>query len=274
MRTLIHLSDLHFGAADPAITAPLLDFIRVTKPDLAAISGDLTQRARTEQFIDARKFLDAIACPKIVVPGNHDVPLYNVFARLFRMLDRYRRYISEDIEPFYVDDEIAVAGINTTRVLTGKNGRISLRHLVKLRARFASVAPTSVKIVGTHHPLDVPPGVEGRAVFRARMAMKILARIRVDMLLGGHFHFAGTTQTTARYKLGDYAGLIVASGTTTSTRERGQPNSLNVIQIDAPFITIAQYHWNLARKAFDLFSTERFVRTENGWMRRNSQRVS
>lgn len=269
MRTLIHLSDLHFGAADPAIIAPLLDFIRVTKPDLVAVSGDLTQRARVEQFIEARKFLDAIPCPKIVVPGNHDVPFYNVFARLFRTLDRYRRYISRDLEPFYVDDEIAVAGMNTTRALTGKNGRINLVHCEKLRARFATVPPTDVKVVVTHHPLDVPPGVErGRVVFRARMAMKILARVRVDMLLGGHFHFAGTTHTTARYKIGNYTGLIVASGTTTSTRERGQPNSLNVIQIDAPFITIAQYHWNLAREAFDLFSTERFARTENGWMRR------
>jgi 3',5'-cyclic AMP phosphodiesterase CpdA len=269
MRTLIHLSDLHFGAADPGIIPPLLDFIRVTKPDLVAVSGDLTQRAQAEQFIEARKFLDAIPSPKIVVPGNHDVPLYNVFARLFRMLDRYRRYISENLEPFYVDDEIAVAGINTTRALTGKNGRISARHLIKLRARFATVPATHIKIVVTHHPLDVPPGVErGRVVFRARMAMKILAQVRVDMLLGGHFHFAGTSQTTARYKVGDYAALIVASGTTTSTRERGQPNSLNVIQIDAPFITIAQYRWNPAREAFDLFSTERFVRTENGWIRR------
>ncbi len=268
MRTLIHLSDLHFGAADPAIIASLLEFIRVTKPDLAAISGDMTQRARVEQFIEARKFLDAILCPKIVVPGNHDVPLYNVFSRLFRMLDQYRHYISEDLEPFYVDDEIAVTGVNTTRALTGKNGRISRRHVEKLRARFAALPPTHVKIVVTHHPIDVPPGVEGgHVVFRARMAMKILAQIRVDLLLGGHFHFAGTSRTTERYKIGNYAALIVASGTTTSRRERGQANSLNVIQIDTPFITVAQYRWNLAREAFDLFSTERFVRTESGWMR-------
>src|SRR5437870_3287373 len=120
MRTLIHLSDLHFGTVDPAIVPALLDFIGVTKPDLVVISGDLTQRARTEQFMEARQFIDAIPFPCIVIPGNHDVPLHNVFARLFRMLDRFRRYISENLEPFYVDEEIAVAGINTTRALTGK----------------------------------------------------------------------------------------------------------------------------------------------------------
>ena len=123
IRTLIHLSDLHFGKVDPAIIPGLLDFLRVTKPDLVAISGDLTQRARTAEFLEARKFLDAIPFPKIVVPGNHDVPLHNVFARLFRKLDRFRRFISQDLEPFYVDDDIAAAGVNTARALTGKNGR-------------------------------------------------------------------------------------------------------------------------------------------------------
>ena len=177
--------------------------------------------------------MDAIPFPKIVVPGNHDVPLHNIFERLFRKLDRFRRFISEDLEPFYVDDEIAVAGVNTARALTGKNGRINRQQLAKLRARFATLPPAHIKIVVTHHPFDLPPGVEGdRVVFRARPAMKILAQIPVDMLLAGHFHVAGTNRTTTRYKIDNYSALIVASGTTTSTRGRGQPNSLNVIQIE------------------------------------------
>jgi 3',5'-cyclic AMP phosphodiesterase CpdA len=135
-----------------------------------------------------------------------------------------------------------------------------------LRARFATVPPTHIKIVVTHHPFDLPPGVEGdRVVLRARGAMKILAQIPVDMLLAGHFHVAGTSRTTTRYRIGNYSALIVASGTTTSIRGRGQPNSLNVIQIELPVTTIAQYHWQSKRGAFDLFSTERFVRTGNGW---------
>ena len=182
------------------------------------------------------------------------------------MLDRFRRFISEDLEPFYVDDEMAVAGVNTTRALTGKNGRISRKQLEKLRARFARVPSPLVKIVVTHHPFDLPPGVEGdRVVFRARLAMKALAKMRVDMLLAGHFHIAGTTRTTARYKIDNYPGLLWPRGRLTSTRGRGQPNSFNVIQIDVPTATIAQYQWRPERCAFDLFSTERFVRTEIGW---------
>ena len=266
MRTLIHLSDLHFGRAYAAIIPVLLDFIQLNKPDLVAISGDLTQRARTAEFMEARKFLDAIPFPKIVVPGNHDVPLFNVFARMFRMLDRFRRFISEDLEPFYVDEEIAVAGVNTARPLTGKNGRINCQQLAKLQARFATLAPAYIKIVVTHHPFDLPPGVEGdRVVLRARRAMRILAQIPVDMLLAGHFHIAGTSRTITRYKIENFSALIVASGTTTSTRGRGQPNSFNVIQIERPRIKVSQYRWRAERGAFDLFSMEEFVRTENGW---------
>jgi 3',5'-cyclic AMP phosphodiesterase CpdA len=232
-----------------------------------AVSGDLTQRAHTEQFLEARNFLDAIPFPKIVVPGNHDVPLYNVFARLFRMLDKFRRFISEDLEPFYVDNEIAVSGVNTARALTGKNGRINREQLERLRARFATVLPTHVKIVVTHHPFDLPPGVEGdRVVLRAESAMKSLAQIPVDMLLAGHFHVAGTTRTATRYKIDNFSAIIVASGTTISTRGRGQPNSLNVIQIETSTITIAQHQWRTQTGAFDLFSTERFVlRFKGSW---------
>jgi 3',5'-cyclic AMP phosphodiesterase CpdA len=266
MRTLLHLSDLHFGRVDPAIVPALLEFIDSIKPDLVAISGDLTQRARTAEFMEAKKFVDAIPFPKIVVPGNHDVPLHNVFARLFRMLDKFRRYICEDLEPFYADDEIAVAGVNTARALTGKNGRINRQQLAELRRRFAAVPPARVKIVVTHHPFDLPPGVEGdRVILRAKLAMKVLAQIPVDMLLAGHFHAAGTTRTTTRYKIDNFAALIVAAGTTTSTRGRGHPNSLNVIRIDSPVIEVTQYQWQSAPGGFHLAATEKFVRGDGGW---------
>ena len=129
--------------------------------------------------------------------------------------------------------------------------------------------PTAhVKIVVTHHPFDLPPGVEGdRVILRAKLAMKVLAQIPVDLLLAGHFHVGGTTRTTTRYQTDNFAALIVAAGTTTSTRGRGQNNSLNVIRIDSPTIEIAQYQWQPERGRFDLASTEKFVRSENGWAR-------
>ena len=200
MRTLIHLSDLHFGRVDPMIVTPLLDFIRTINPSLVAISGDLTQRARTREFQLARRFLGSIPFPQIVVPGNHDVPLHNLFSRFLRKLDRYRCFISDDLEPFYQDSEIAVLGMNTARSLAWKGGRINRQQLEKLRARFRKVPDSSVKIVVTHHPFDLPKGIIGNyLVGRAQLAMQTIAESRVDLLLAGHFHVGATGYTATHY---------------------------------------------------------------------------
>src|SRR3954466_14254925 len=133
MRTLLHLSDLHFGRIDPAILTPLVRFIGELKPDVVAISGDLTQRARTTEFLAAKEFLAAIPFPQIVVPGNHDVPLHNLFARFARKLDRYRRYITADLQPVFADSEVVAVGVNTARAFTWKDGRINAWQLKQLR---------------------------------------------------------------------------------------------------------------------------------------------
>src|ERR687889_1424872 len=118
MHRIIHLSDVHFGRTDPVVVAAVLALVRRMEPHLVVVSGDLTQRARAWQFREAREFLDALPRPQIVVPGNHDVPLYNVFARFFQPLDNYKEHITRDLEPFYADAEIAVLGVNTARSLT------------------------------------------------------------------------------------------------------------------------------------------------------------
>lgn len=268
MRTVVHLSDLHFGRIDPPILDPLVRFVGETKPDLVAISGDFTQRARTVEYIAARDFLDRIPFAKIVVPGNHDVPLRNLFLRFVRSLDSYRRYICDDLQPFFADEEIAVAGVNTARALTWKDGRINRRQLHKLRESFQALRGEQTRIVVTHHPFDLPAGAQGTVVGRSRLAMITLAQCQVDMLLAGHFHIADVGHTAKRYNMPGFSALIVSSGTSTSTRARGgQSNSLNVIRIAPQRITIDRRVWAPAAQTFDLFSSEQFHRSENGWIR-------
>src|SRR6478672_7563427 len=115
MRRIVHLSDIHFGSVDNNVVKSLASSVNELKPHILVVSGDLTQRARTREFRMAREFLDKLPSPQIVVPGNHDVPLYNVFQRLAMPLEKFCRYISADLAPIYIDDEIAVAGINTAR---------------------------------------------------------------------------------------------------------------------------------------------------------------
>jgi len=267
MRTVVHLSDLHFGRIDRAILAPLVKFVGDVKPDLVAVSGDLTQRARTAEFLAAKEFLAAIPFPQIVVPGNHDVPLHNLFARFVRRLDRYQRYITPDLQPVFADAEIIVAGVNTARAFTWKHGRINGRQLQQLRTTLKSAPSARTRIIVTHHPFDLPAGASGRVVGRSRLAIQTLAECGVDLLLAGHFHIADTSQTAKRYQLPGYSAIIVSSGTSTSTRGRGQPNSLNVIRIDEPNLTIERRTWRPTSGLFDVLSIEQFRRAESGWVR-------
>ena len=139
MRRLIHLSDLHFGRTDKQIVAALIRQMHELVPDVVVVSGDLTQRARSWQFEDARHFLDALDRPTIVVPGNHDVPLENLFERFFRPFAKYRKYITENLSPTFHDEELAIVGINTARSFTRTGGRINDRQIENARRFFCSV---------------------------------------------------------------------------------------------------------------------------------------
>jgi 3',5'-cyclic AMP phosphodiesterase CpdA len=265
MRTLVHLSDLHFGRVDEALLAPLRERLTALGPDLVVVSGDLTQRARSEQFVQARQFLDTLPQPQLVVPGNHDVPLHNVFKRFVNPLKNFKRHIGSDLEPFFVDDEIAVAGINTARSLTFKDGRINQEQVALLQARFNELDEPITKIVVTHHPFDLPEGGEGDLVHRASMAMKAFAACGTDILLSGHMHLARAGNTAARYALGGYAALTIQAGTATSTRARGEPNSFNAIHVDRSEVRVESYDWKPEAGVFSLASTAAFARDAQGW---------
>lgn len=162
MRTLVHLSDLHFGCVDDRIIAPLVEEVAHIRPDPVVVSGDLTQRARAGQSKAARLFLDKLPTPQIVVPGNHDVPLHNLFSRFMRPLDKYRRYITNDLQPVYRDDEMSVLGLNTARSLTIKGERLNKNQLAWAREHLCSCDGRLIKVIVTHHPFDLPAGLDER----------------------------------------------------------------------------------------------------------------
>ena len=267
MRTLLHFSDLHFGRVDDSLVQPLVTAARALKPDLVVVSGDFTQRARRRQYRAARRFLAQLPEPRLVVPGNHDIPLWNVLRRFASPLGRYRHYISRDLAPFYRDDQIAVLGINTARSLTSEYGRINQHQIAHAREVFAGVGPEIVKVVVTHHPFDLPPGSHNRLVGRAAMAMRGLAAAGVDLLLAGHLHLQHTALTAQRYHIEGHSALVVQAGTTISTRGRGETNSFNVLRIERPQITIEHYLWRPEQGDFTGGTTERFVRGSDGWNR-------
>ncbi|HWN12168.1 MAG TPA: metallophosphoesterase family protein [Pyrinomonadaceae bacterium] len=268
MSTIVHLSDLHFGHIDPAVVEPLIATVTRLDPDLVVVSGDLTQRARSYQFKEARAFLDRLPGPQVVVPGNHDVPLHNVFARFLQPLRKYRRYITDDLWPFYSDDEIAVLGVNTSRSLTIKGGRVNEMQVALMRDKLCPLDEELVKILVTHHPFDLPEGHDERQlVGRARMAMEALASCGADVFLAGHLHISHTSHSAKRYQIKGHSALVIQAGTATSTRGRGEANSFNVIRVNTPQITVERMEWNIGSAEFVPASTENFNHTVDGWIR-------
>ena len=267
MRTLAHLSDLHFGSVDPAALAAVRRRILRLEPDLVVISGDLTQRARAVQFREARAYLDTLPRPQLVVPGNHDVPLYNVFQRFFRPLAKYQRFISSELEPAYIDEELAVVGVNTARSFVFKGGRISKEQVARVRDRICRLGEEVTKILVTHHPFDVPERSreQDQIVGRARMALKRLAHCGADVLLAGHLHASHVGHTAERYRIAGLSALVVQAGTATSKRTREEPNSFNLLRVMPRHIEIDRYV--LRGEEFALAATETFDHRDHGWIR-------
>ena len=264
MRTVVHLSDLHFGRVDHALLEPLRERVRALRPHVIVVSGDLTQRAKPEQFREARAFLDTLPAPRLVVPGNHDVPLYNVLQRFLRPLAKYRRYISQDLQPTYVDDEIALVGVNTARSSVFKGGRINPEQIERVREVLCRLPQSVVKIVFTHHPFDLPPGHASRElVGHARKAMRMFARCGADILLSGHLHESHTSDTRLRYKIDDFVALVVQAGTATSTRVRGESNSFNALHIDQSRVRVERF--TSTGGAFEPQDAAEYEHAAQGW---------
>lgn len=267
MARLAHLSDLHFGAHDEMLVEAVEAKIDELNPDLVVISGDFTQRARTEQFKEACRFLERLrdsGHEVIGVPGNHDVPLYDVLRRFLSPLTRYRRFIDETLCPFIELPGVAVLGINTARSLTFKDGRVSEEQVEFIRDTFGRTPADAVRVLVTHHPLfALKVGEEmERAIGRQELALDAIEKAGVDLLLAGHTHHAETHHAS---NLVTRAGgaLVIQAGTATSTRVREQEQSFNTIDIAKSCVTITVNAWK--EEQFKPSDARRYEWQEGRW---------
>jgi 3',5'-cyclic AMP phosphodiesterase CpdA len=265
MRTLAHLSDLHFDRVDPAVLGPLRRKLHALAPDLVVVSGDLTQRARRKQFEAAVEYLETLPRPQLVVPGNHDIPLYNVFKRFLAPLANYKSVVSTDLSPEFIDDEIAVVGVNTARALVFKGGRINEKQMEAVRGKLCGLPQHVSKVIVTHHPFDVPKesDEEDQIVGRACKALKKLADCGADVLLSGHLHEANVGHTAERYRIAGVSALVVQAGTATSSRTRDSTNSFNLLRLEPRHIEVDTYLWT--GSDFICRGTEAYDHDDHGW---------
>ena len=267
MARLVHLSDLHFGAHDQRLVDAVAGRVDELKPDLVVISGDFTQRARTEQFKEACNFLERLqhAGHEVLgVPGNHDVPLYDVLRRFLSPLARYRRFIDENLCPFVELPGIAVLGVNTARSLTFKDGRINREQVTFIRETFSRTPSDAFRILVTHHPMfALQVGEEmTRAIGRQDLALDAIQEAGVDMLLAGHNHHASTHSASDLVTRAGGA-LVVQAGTATSTRVREQEQSFNTIDVAEASVTITVNAWR--NDGFAALDAQRYAWTEGRW---------
>jgi 3',5'-cyclic AMP phosphodiesterase CpdA len=236
MTLLLQISDTHFGTERPQVVAALLRLVDALSPDLVVLSGDITQRARRRQFAAARAFVDALgATPTLVVPGNHDIPLFNPLARLCYPYANHQRVFGADLEPAFESPELLVLGVNTTRAYRHKDGEVSMQQIRRVAARLEAALASQLRIVVTHQPVAVTRAQDEKNLLHGReRAVQRWARAGADLILGGHIHlpyvlplhdtFAGLTRRM----------WAVQAGTALSWRTRGSiDNSVNVIRHDA-----------------------------------------
>ncbi len=270
MRTIVHLSDIHFGKVDRNLIRPLIEAVHEIRPDLIVVSGDLTQRALRREYHAAREFLLALPGPQIVVPGNHDIPIWNPVARFAKPLALFKHFVTDNLFPFYEDEEIAAIGINTARSSTTKYGHISRRQLSIIREMLCPVSSERIKIVVTHHPFDLPEGYHNKRqiVSKSRRAMAVLAECGADLFLAGHLHRGFIRHTAERYKIENYAALIVQAGTATSWRSSQEMNSFNIIRCHDNCVEISRMVVTADSHVFTANEPERFEHIEGtGWQR-------
>jgi 3',5'-cyclic AMP phosphodiesterase CpdA len=263
MRTLAHVSDLHFGTETPAVADALAAELRERQPSLLVVSGDLTQRARRRQFAAARDYLRTLPAPQLVVPGNHDVPLFDVLRRFLAPLTRYSRFITPDLNPVFADDEVFVLALNTARSFTWKSGRISVEQVALLRRRLAE-AGSRLKVVVTHHPFIPPVENAGIAlVGRAALAIPILDEFEVDLLLAGHLHHGYAGDIRTHYPAARRSVIAAQAGTAISGRTRKEPNAYNWITLEPERIAVAVRGWDGRR--FTTLRVTPYQRSGDGW---------
>ncbi len=276
MITLVHASDLHFGKPfDAAAAEAFLEAAHAVAPQAVVVSGDLTQRAKVHEFEAAAAFLERLPdVPLVVTPGNHDVPLYRVFERIFAPHRNYRRFIDDQLDTVTRIPGATLVALDSTAPHTAiVNGRIRRRQVEFAREVFEASPPDDVRILVAHHHFAPAPDYErDKSMARARQLLEHFTAMGVEMILGGHLHRAYIGNSLDVHPGADRTKgvIIVQSGTTTSGRGRArerQTNSFNVIRIGRRAVEITHRMLFSESGRFEPFSVHAFPRRTERWFR-------
>jgi 3',5'-cyclic AMP phosphodiesterase CpdA len=256
MSLLLQVSDTHFGTERAPVVQALLELAAAQRPDLVVLSGDITQRARRAEFAAARRLVERMAAPAtLAIPGNHDVPLFNIAARLLDPYGAYARAFGGDLEPSYEAHDLLVLCVNTTRARRHKHGEVSGRQIERVAQRLRACPPQKLRIVVTHHPMHVPAGSdEGNLLRGHAAAARAWAAAGADLVMGGHIHLPFFRPMSERLPGLARPLWVVQAGTALSHRVRpgAEANSVNVVRTGQGACTVERWDHEAAGNRFRL----------------------
>ncbi|MBL8463403.1 MAG: metallophosphoesterase, partial [Thauera sp.] len=228
MSVLLHIADTHFGTERRPVVEALLALAAQQQPDLVVLAGDVTQRARPAQFRAAKAFVDRLGAPVLAVPGNHDIALFDPWARLTRPYARWAEVFGADLEPVHASADLLVVGVNTTRAWRHKNGEVSAAQIDRVAGLLAAASPQQLRVVVVHQPAAVTRASDRANLLRGHQAaLHAWSVAGADLVLGGHIHLPYTLapQGLARRL------WVIQAGTAVSSRTRAEvPNSVNILR--------------------------------------------
>ena len=229
MTVLLQISDTHFGTEQPPVVEALAALAAAQRPDLLLLSGDITQRAGAAEFRSARAFVDRLAVPVVLaIPGNHDIPLFNPFLRLFRPYARQRAAFGDELEPVHASAELLLQCLNTTRWYRHKNGEVSGAQIERVARRLEAATPAQLRLIAVHQPVAVPRPEDLHDRLRGcAPALRRWAAAGADIVIGGHIHLPYVLPLPGLAR----PMWAVQAGTAVSRRVRnGVPNSVNLLR--------------------------------------------
>ena len=262
MTLVAHLSDLHFGRTDARVVDALLADLHHHQPDLVIISGDLTQRARSHQFAEARDFLGRLPAPALVVPGNHDLaPLYQPLTRLFQPRALFHRALPDhDPWPTWTSSNLVAIGLDSTRHMRWISGKLRGSHLDHIDSILANSPPDLCRLTFLHHP---------PATALSGHPFETLAERGIDVVLTGHVHRAHVEVITGKNAT---SCILVQASTACSTRLRDDANGYCLVKATLPSVEVTVQGW--AGDSFHPRHHQCFHKDGGIWQKQNTIAVS
>ena len=254
MTLIVQISDPHFGTERAEVVDALRTSIKALHPALVILSGDVTQRARHAQFAAARQFIDTLERPWLAIPGNHDVPLFNLLARSFDPFGGYRRAFGDDLEPTFSSTQLLAIGVNTVRATRHKNGEVSDAQIERVSERLRGANREQLRIVVTHQPVHVIREKDiANLLIHHERAIAAWAEAGADLVLGGHIHLPYVRPLATETRRLARPLWSVQAGTAVSSRIReGISNSFHAIrhEPDHDRVTVEQWDYDEGRRQF------------------------